>query len=618
MKHIYRNISVALTLSLAILLPTSCSDTDAPVKTPGAPVLVELSAQIGSDKPNSRAVTRVSGNEWEMNDMVGIYMVSDDGSVLTDIISDADGNPYDNRRYKVAPGEGSSGFKLVPATQEDAMYYPESGDQVNFVAYYPYRLDITGYNFPLDVKKQNAESLYELLYSTKAMGGGVGSISSTSGHMTFKHQLSKLVIKLKPKQNTLDLSSIIAKVTDVPVTAGFSLVDGSISNEVSGNIDMSGNRQEVVDNGDGTTTTLTCFDIVFIPHTAIPGRKLNFYTATKNYYWNLPDDLDFTSGNEYTATLEVDGEKLAFSGITIGPWGDGSETLVIPTVKIPAGKYWMGSPDGQTEITFGGKTFTPDADTLRHSTGREEPMHEVTITKDFYMSKYQITNAQYCVFLNANIDKFSSTTTGVTATLSGTDTFGETYNYDNVTLFKAYDRTMKYTDGKWSPISGYENYPAGGMTWYGAFAFCDWAGGRLPTEAEWEYACRGGEYFYGTTPIRWASFDEKTLSDYAWYKDNTTTGPKAVGQKLPNAWGLYDMHGNVWEWCYDWYDANYYTNVAVTDPVNKEFFESNKNRVLRGGDCNFEPTKCRSGNRDGYLVDFSPLSYGFRMVFPIN
>ncbi|NDV84354.1 SUMF1/EgtB/PvdO family nonheme iron enzyme [Bacteroides sp. 51] len=625
MKNIYQNTSIALIFLLAAILPTSCTESELVAGHPNTSVLVELSAQIGPDKTDSRALTRVVGNQWEMNDMVGIYMVSDNGVIPADIIKDSNNKPYDNMRYKVAPGTGSSGFKLIPAAQADAMYYPENGNTVNFISYFPYRSDITGYTYPLNIKKQNADALYSFLYSTKAMGTGIntGSINSANGHMTFKHQLSKLVVKLKPKQSTLDLSSMIAKVTDLPVTADFSLIDGSFSNRVSGNIDLTGNRQEALDNGDGTTTILTCFDFVFIPHAGMANRKLNFYTATKNYHWTLPDNLEFTGGNEYTATFEVDGDKLVSSGVTITPWGDVSETLSIPTVKIPAGKYWMGSPDGQTEITFEGRTFTPDADPLRSGT-REGPMHEVTISKDFYMSKYEITNAQYCVFLNANLDKFTSSATDVKATLTGVDRFNQTYDYTDVPLLTASATTVAYDNGKWSPVSGYENHPICQVSWYGAFAFCDWVGGRLPTEAEWEYACRGGEYFRGTTPYCWISFDQKTLNDYAWYGVNNTpetgdgypTGTKPVGLKMPNAWGLYDISGNVWEWCYDWFFG--YTSSAETDPVKNDNLGSTTTHVLRGGAFGYNVGQCRIAMRGANVPEICHPVHGFRPVFPID
>ena len=112
---------------------------------------------------------------------------------------------------------------------------------------------------------------------------------------------------------------------------------------------------------------------------------------------------------------------------------------------------------------------------------------------------------------------------------------------------------------------------------------------RLPTEAEWEYACRAGsaeKYCYGD--------DESRLGDYAWYRKNSDGKTHQVGQKKPNAWGLYDMHGNVWEWCADWYDREYYANSPTDDPTGPS---EGSFRVFRGGGPLWGAGVCRSACR---------------------
>ena len=117
----------------------------------------------------------------------------------------------------------------------------------------------------------------------------------------------------------------------------------------------------------------------------------------------------------------------------------------------------------------------------------------------------------------------------------------------------------------------------------------DAEGYRLPTEAEWEYACRAG------SPGAWCfGDDESRLPRHAWYKENQTRGPHEVGRLTPNTWGLYDMHGNVWEWCGDWYAEDYYGEGPSRSPRGPR---AGKTRVLRGGCWDSRPNECRSAYR---------------------
>jgi len=136
-------------------------------------------------------------------------------------------------------------------------------------------------------------------------------------------------------------------------------------------------------------------------------------------------------------------------------------------------------------------------------------------------------------------------------------------------------------------------------------------GYRLPTEAEWEYACRAGTtsaYFFGDNPAK--------LGDYAWFQKNAGGRPRPVGQKQPNPWGLHDMTGNVWEWCNDFYKVDYYQESPRENPHGPE---TGDKMVLRGGAFKFSAENCRSG----YRYNESPGSadvcfgydiYGFRCV----
>ncbi|PIZ16747.1 hypothetical protein COY52_06170 [Candidatus Desantisbacteria bacterium CG_4_10_14_0_8_um_filter_48_22] len=165
---------------------------------------------------------------------------------------------------------------------------------------------------------------------------------------------------------------------------------------------------------------------------------------------------------------------------------------------------------------------------------------------------------------------------------------------------------IKYEDSRWKSSSGYEKYPAVNITWYGANQYAKWAGKRLPTEAEWEKACRASsntKYCCGEV--------ESNLVEYAWNGYNSGNKTHPVGQKKPNSYGIYDMIGNAWEWCSDWYDADYYKSSPYKNPQGPD---SGSLRVMRGGSWNNFTVMYRSANR--YSLDprfkWNGNSIGFR------
>lgn len=193
---------------------------------------------------------------------------------------------------------------------------------------------------------------------------------------------------------------------------------------------------------------------------------------------------------------------------------------------IPAGEYLMGSNKGK-----------PD----------ELPVHKVKLAA-FWMSKLEITWEIFELFLYKDYEKTNSSNISE--------------QVDAITR-----PTKPYLDMTFG--MGKQNYPALAMTQYSAIQFCKWLYARtgvfyrLPTEAEWEYACRAGS----TTEFGFGD-EETKLGEYAWYKLNSNKKTQPVGLKKPNAWGLYDMHGNVAEWTYDQYSADFYANsVNSTNPV---------------------------------------------------
>jgi len=217
-------------------------------------------------------------------------------------------------------------------------------------------------------------------------------------------------------------------------------------------------------------------------------------------------------------------------------------------VLIPAGEFEMGSPS-----------------TEKGRRSNEGPVHTVTIEKAYYMGKYEVTQKQWRDIMGSNPSAYK-----------GDDQPVEQVSWEDIQEF------IK----KLNEMEGTDKY-------------------RLPSEAEWEYAARAGtttRYSFGD--------DESDLGDYAWYSDNSDSITHPVGLKQPNPWGLYDMHGNVWEWVQDKDHSDY--NGAPTDGSAWESGEY-PFRVLRGGGDG--PSKMyRSAVRIDYVQNTRPTNFGFRLL----
>jgi formylglycine-generating enzyme required for sulfatase activity len=240
----------------------------------------------------------------------------------------------------------------------------------------------------------------------------------------------------------------------------------------------------------------------------------------------------------------------------------------------------------------------------------------VEITNPFHMGIYTVTRGQFRAFVDATGYK--------TEAEKGTGGAG---GYDAAT--KKLDYGNKYS-WKFTGFDQNDNHPVVNVSWNDAKGFCKWLSAKtgydvaLPTEAQWEYACRAGKttrYFTGNAEASLEGFAnvadqtaKATFSDWTWavaFRDGYTfTAP--VGSFKPNPWDLYDMHGNVWQWCEDWWGADFYKEPqAKTDPSGPA---SGISRVLRGGTWRIYPWLCRAAYRSGGEPDERSSSMGFRVV----
>ena len=227
----------------------------------------------------------------------------------------------------------------------------------------------------------------------------------------------------------------------------------------------------------------------------------------------------------------------------------------VEMVRVPGGWFAMGS-DREDAI--------------------DEPAHRVYVSP-FAIDKYEVTQEEYERVTGVNPSRHKGATNPV----------------EQIRWADA----AKYCNAR-SRAEGLQ--PAyDPKTWQ-----CDFEadGYRLPTEAEWEYAARagtGGDRYFGDDPSK--------LSRHAWFKENSTRGPQPVGQREPNPWGLYDVYGNVWEWCHDFYAEDYYRQSPERDPRGPQ---TGENRVVRGGCWDSRPDMCRSAYRNYENPGYTDVCFG--------
>lgn len=243
-----------------------------------------------------------------------------------------------------------------------------------------------------------------------------------------------------------------------------------------------------------------------------------------------------------------------------GPLPTITNSIGMKLALIPAGEFLMGS----NVLDRGVRS-------------NEAPKHRVRITRPFYLGVYEVTQGQFRLFVEE-------------ARYEGAvDVWREKFRSEN------------------------DDHPVTCVSWEDATEFCKWLTTkegqtyRLPTEAEWKYACRAGtrtQYSFGD--------DDRDMDEYAWSSRSTLPGTHSVGKKKPNAWGLFDTHGNVEEWCADWYEEKFYENSPQDDPTGPAL---GKARVYRGGGWIGVADWCRAPHRGmGYAPTYRSVSLGFRIA----
>jgi len=311
--------------------------------------------------------------------------------------------------------------------------------------------------------------------------------------------------------------------------------------------------------------------------------------------WDLPKDapppaiapFDAARAKEHQAAwakhLGVEVESENFIGMRF--------------VLIPPGEFDMGSTEAEVAKLLEQAKATNQPPWYIERLPAEAPKHRVRITKPFWLGVHEVTRGQFRRFVDERGYKTEAERDGK----GGYGLVNGQWKQDSRFV--------------WNRDLGFEqadDHPVVNVTWNDVTAFCVWLSEKegeksdLPSEAQWEYACRAG------TTTKWYPGDDAgALKEHAWFKDNAGDKTHPVGQKRPNAWGLYDVHGNAWEWCQDWWGDRYYATSPMDDPPG---VLRGSDRMHRGGGWNCNAGGCRAALR-GWMVPSGRFSMlGFRLA----
>ena len=515
---------------------------------------------------------------WQVGDEVGVYAVEEGGTLS----ATASENFLHNVKLTY------NGTTWQP---EEKLYWPNTGGTFDFYAYYPYSVSATDpANIAFSVETNQStltnSSQSDLLASEK--------VTKSAGeivYLPFQHMLAMVELQIPYKLfnpneiaagiNINPTATTIASLRRINTQCSLNLVTREVSETPIDNWDMT-NMWKNIKMYRVEQPSDFGYEYAYTYRALLPAQTL----LTRDRLFLFADDSQDLLQLGYDVETEITLIKGTVTKIKCSLVDGGDEV-----VPIPAGEYYMGS--------------TPE-DISAYSGYASEIRHKVTLTKPFLMGIYEVTCSRFAEFVNTVGVEWD----GLYASSENPDKkllmdyANKQYEDENrvpVENGLAYNE-MEYS---WETLGAtYNHRPVTYVSWFGCYEYAKWMGASLPTEAQWEYACRAGETDYYTFPY-W-DYDNNgvindVLDDYAWNSSNAGGDTHVVGQKKPNAWGVYDMLGNVYEYCLDLYNANYYTSEAMIDPIgptqSSHTSDLYHHHVMRGGSWYTPANRTRSGHK---------------------